>query len=71
MTLSEFNRLIKAAGMERHPAIPACRLVLVHGFSFRQAEIKTNINRGTISRIIKRVPVSVCKACDSPIYKKD
>ncbi len=68
MNITAFNQLINAAGMSDHNAIPACRLVLVDDYSLRQAEKATGINRGTISRILKRLPISVCECCGGPIH---
>ena len=65
MTPREFDRLATAAGLHAD-SVAACRRVLVDGLSINAAAREAGISPSTVSRMVRKIPRSVCKFCGKP-----
>ena len=66
MNSQEFNLLVSAAGLHAG-SVAACRLVLVHGLSINSAARDAGISPSTVSRMLRKIPRSVCRCCGQPV----
>ena len=65
MTPTEFNHLTQAAGLDAG-SVAACQRVLVDGLSINAAARESGLAPSTVSRMLRKIPRSVCKTCGHP-----
>lgn len=66
MTRREFDALATAAGLNAG-SVAACKRVLVDGLSINAAAREAGISPSTVSRMVRKIPRSVCECCGQPV----
>lgn len=66
MTKPEFDKLIDIHSL-RGAQVEACRLVLVKNKTAHQANIDTGVDKGQLSRALKKLQRPLCECCGQPV----
>lgn len=66
MNNRDFDKLIATHNL-RGAQVEACRLVLVKNKTAYRAALDTGVNKGQLSRVLKKLQRPVCESCGRPV----